>query len=734
MTKRYLSFIIYHLSFSVALLSFSVALLSACSSDDNIAGDGTLSGNGKTPLHVAVSLNNGQATTRAADKTFAARDELKVYLRHTTATTKQPDPENLEGPLIYPTKTADQAPRLVTFTVKDNPTHTPYTLDPANTNETSDLTVSYNKTPSGTASELYWDDFSNSSSTDTDLRTAGHGLQSYYGYCYNGGTPSKAITEASGTLGWTLATEQSSAEILQHQDLLWSMEQAPVTYDHSTARNGNRTGLTIPFTHAMSEITVTLTADATFSASPFTSTSLTLNNMNTVVYPLSARDTTFTSGTLGNITMCGADYTTGSSRNFTAIVAPGTKLKEGELLLNINGVDGNNYTLNITAAMLADNKWATPEHSTATTPAQQGTEEDKKFILTKPGYNYHLKVNLSKTKITERATIKNWETVNATGEAIINFPKDLTANVKGHGFVNGSKYNLFQLEYGPESDDSLERTNAAYKFVTAPTYSNTTETWTNSPTIYWPNATTRYYFRALAKQTADHKIAVITDHETIPNVHLTTPSTPNATAADPNYFKVKQGGDDILWGTTPAHNEKATVPVSYDYPEGAAIYARTDSVPIAFEHALAKVTFKLATSEGAVGPNNNAVNLTGATIAVSNLVTSGTIQLEAGDITEKPAATANAISATTAPIEDLIVIPQAITNASIITITLSDGTVYRLQLNQCKDGSDAVVGIWERGNSYTYTITILKEEITFRALIKDWEEQTGSGVANLEWD
>ena len=698
---NYKRFIIYHLSFSLVLTA-----LSACSSDDNIAGDGTLSGNGKTPLHVAVSLNNGQATTRATDKTFAARDELKVYLRHTTSATKS------GSPLRYPTTPADQAPRLVTFTVKDNPTHTPYTLDPDNTNKTSDLTVSYTNTSSTNTTELYWDDFSNSSSADTYLRTSGHGLQSYYGYCYNGGTPSTALTESTGKLGWTLATSQSSAETLQHQDLLWSMEQAPVTYAHSTARDGDRTGLTIPFTHAMSEITVTLTADVTFSASPFTLTSLTLNNMSTVVYPLSAPDTTFTSGTLGNITMCGADYTTGSTRNFTAIVAPGTKLKEGELLLNITNVDGNNYTLNITADMLTKDTWATYAHSTATTPAQQGTEEDKKFILTKPGYNYHLNVNLSKTKITERATIKNWETVNATGNAIINFPHDLTANVKGHRFADGSTYNLFQLEY----EETLERTNTAYKFVTVPKYDFSTETWTNTPTLYWPNATTRYYFRALAKQTADHNITTVTG--------TTVPASP-ATAAASTVFAVTQGGDDILWGTTPAHN---------DYNPGDPLYARTDSVPIAFEHALAKVTFNLATSAGDVGDNNDAVNLTGATIAVSNLVTTGTIRLEDGEITEKPAATANAITATTAPIVDRIVIPQAITDESIITITLSDETVYKLQLNQCKDGSSNTINEWKRGENYVYTITVLKEEITFRALIKDWKEQTGSGVANLEWD
>jgi hypothetical protein len=41
---------------------------------------------------------------------------------------------------------------------------------------------------------------------------------------------------------------------------------------------------------------------------------------------------------------------------------------------------------------------------------------------------------------------------------------------------------------------------------------------------------------------------------------------------------------------------------------------------------------------------------------------------------------------------------------------------------------------WERGKHYSYTIHLEKEQITFRAVIKDWETHYGSGNANLEWD
>ena len=79
-------------------------------------------------------------------------------------------------------------------------------------------------------------------------------------------------------------------------------------------------------------------------------------------------------------------------------------------------------------------------------------------------------------------------------------------------------------------------------------------------------------------------------------------------------------------------------------------------------------------------------------------------------------------------------VPQTIGNGSKLTITLSDGTTYSLQLNTCKNASDNAISTWEGGHQYTYTISLSKEEIKFRALVKDWTPQTGSGNATLDWD
>lgn len=67
-------------------------------------------------------------------------------------------------------------------------------------------------------------------------------------------------------------------------------------------------------------------------------------------------------------------------------------------------------------------------------------------------------------------------------------------------------------------------------------------------------------------------------------------------------------------------------------------------------------------------------------------------------------------------------------------ITLNDGTRYSIELSKCKDNTGKYVTEWKRGEHYTYEISLGKEEITFRALVKDWVEKTGSGSATLDWD
>ena len=684
-------------------------LAAACSVKEN--PDDTLQPGGKTPLVLNATLRSGIPVTKAMGNTFDDADLLYTYIRHLN------ESEESVG--------ADQAPKLVSFSAGTGPV------------------------------DLYWDDFSNSANASTDLRTTGHGLQSYYGYCYNGGTPSTALTEVTGTLGWTLPTSYANATAVKNADLLWSRTQPKVIYGHSTARNGSRDGLTIPYTHAMSEITVTLNAVEGFSGDPLTNTVLTLNAMNTVA-SLTAPTAVVTSNTTANITMFAETYASGLTRNFTAIVAPGTVLTEGDELLVIDKVDDNKYTLTITASMLdSETAWA-KDHKTAD-PVQTGTNgSGKKYVITQPGVNYHLNVTVNKTIIQTHATLADWKTVNATGTGDIVYPNDETndllvmddSETPGQSGINvvavdknkfsgspASSFSLFQLESNSTTSTASNRTNDAYSFATVSTFQDNAgddnDQWINTPTIYWPNQSTNYYFRALAKfNSATNEVNSISS--------VGTYNTDKGTA-------VSQGtigdGHDILWGTTAKHKGTKDPGNPTVYDRGQAIPPRTGDVPIAFEHAMSKITFGLETAAGEVSANTPAVNLSGATIAIKYIYTGGTINIENGNIDPSGDRAADAIGATSS-LSNYIVVPQDIADAAKVIITLTDGTTYSLQLNLCKDDNgtptnpddDTAISTWARGKHYTYTIHLEKEQITFRALVKEWEVKNGSGNANLEWD
>jgi hypothetical protein len=77
----------------------------------------------------------------------------------------------------------------------------------------------------------------------------------------------------------------------------------------------------------------------------------------------------------------------------------------------------------------------------------------------------------------------------------------------------------------------------------------------------------------------------------------------------------------------------------------------------------------------------------------------------------------------------------------VLTITLGDGTVYKIKVYKINLNSDAItlagstdLDEWVRGKAYVYTITLEKEAVTVAGLVKNWEEVTGSGKAILEWD
>lgn len=727
-------------------------MLISCADGEEMTESPYLNGKDKTPIATAALLDVGRAsTTRAANKDFAQGDKLLAYLRHVTWDGKS---SGVRTPV-----TVNNNPTLVTFTkgttacddysgsdITPIGTGTALGLSQENTKQTSDLTA---------IPALYWDDFSRASTGNEDegefdIRTSGHYLQSYYGYCFNGGEGennaegaeirgniSTALNKANGVLGWTVPYDQTATDALQHSDLLWSAEQTPIAYQRGSSASEGHGTLVIPYTHAMSMVMVEVIAKDGFTTGALADTWLELQGMNrtcTLKAPtMTISDAGKGSGTdAGKVKMCkGTPIISDGNPSCTyqAIVVPGTALSKGSVFLNINNADGNNYNVSINNGILTS--W------------KDGLTTTNEM---KSGYNYKLTVTIKKVGVDVQAIIADWKTVKAEGEGDIQFEEDdvkeiyTTTDEEGDpsgspvdfsttegkqlaNFNVGSEFTLYQKGTG-ETD--------TYTKVTTSTYSQTEDEpskkyWSNSPEIYWPNDQDQFYFRALA----------------IYNTPATDGSYNIEAYTQANDNPVNQG-TDYVWATTPAHKVKKTGSADLlSYAKNAAISPRTGDVPLAFEHVMSKITVKLATPTSQSGPPADAVELSGALISISKLATSGTIHVENGTINmgaiqdspinEFCPSGQQAENKTT--LDNYTVIPQTIDDTSILTVTLKDGTTYKLQLNTCvQDGATAPIIAWLRGIHYTYTITLTKEAISFRVMIKDWEEKKGSGNANLDWD
>lgn len=644
-------------------IALSLAMLAASCTSDQLDSNGacTLSGNGeKTPIAVQTNIS-AAPTSRAFDKTFEENDQLYAYIEAGKTT---------EGVFAY----EGQFLWKGNFTMGE-------TVDNGGTPEGTGLITTSDKL----SPTLYWDDFS---STDYDLRESGRGIRLKYGYCYNGGTPSTALDQTAGTLGWTVNNNQSTADAMKKSDLLYAATQPMITYGHDPESRGT---LVLPYTHAMSKVTINVTTGEGYSSSKanFASSVLTLKNMqvkSTVNAPAATVTALSNAEAIKDITTYTASKANATA-TYQAIIGP-TTLTAGNILAAITNIDGNNYNIPLTDGILT--AWSAEDKLVETVETiEDGIAQSKsrafidhgKSYITKPGIHYILDVTVDKQKITIRATITDWDNVTAEGKAAINFAGDVTE--KG-SIADELKANGFDV-YKSSSNASFTEKSTTVKF--------TSGEWKYAPVIYWAGQGDDSYFRAISPA-----------------------GNSTSTLAQ---------GTDLMWGTSASEDKSGT-------GEETAIKPRTGDVALNFEHLMSKLCVKLETSTDAA-----AVNLTGATIKITNLATSGTYNIVNGSVSAGPTVETMLSGKVSGFTE--AVIPQTIGNDARLIITLADGTTYSLQLNKCVDSNSTIepktpITKWLSGMSYTYTIHLEKEAITFRALVKEWYEATGSGSATLEWD
>lgn len=644
----------------------SIAAVAASCSDDTLPGTNPDNGE-RTPLNVAVALSNGTPLSRAEGNTFAAGDSLYAYIRQVEWDGTEVADYTATG-VVSPV-TADQSPSLVLFTVNSGFTMTD--VD-GMTRKTSNITPT---------KPLYWDDFSTASAP---LTADDRYLQSAWGFCYNGGTPTTALDQDNGTIGWTAAADFTPNGVLRNNDLLWSKAQQPLKYKRGTFGGNDHGTLVIPYTHAMSMITIEVVAGEGFTTGNLGSTTATLQDMYKSATFSAPNATVSSQADPQTVKMlASAEGTNAESKPnkvFRALVIPGKELALNATLAEITNIDGNNYKIPVTDAILT---------------AWSSYLDSGKL---KSGVNYKLTVTVAKQAIDVVAQITDWTIIKATGKGEINFSADVNDRDDENDITNGS-IDIFRAE-------DLASMNT---MTTTATYNS--GKWVNSPEIYWANGTQSYYFRALTEYDG---------------------SKYNSVGGSNNLAR----GRDVLWGTTKAHSGTAADGSTFDYAEGAAIAPRTGNVPLTFSHVMSKITVNLTTDE-----SDAKVVLDGAKITINGLNETGTIEVKDGTVV--PGSTTTDISdfaAKSHPITDVstlngyVVMPQVLGNEIRLRVKLADGTTYSLQLNQCLDSSKQVIGEWKKGTHYEYTIKLTKEAIGFVALVKKWEDVSGGGDANLDWD
>ena len=532
------------------------------------------------------------------------------------------------------------------------------------------------QTTSFTTSEsLYWDDFSDAT---YDIRTEGHGLRSAWGYCYNGNSSAPTEGNHKDDLEWSVSTSQNTDNNFKTSDLLWSQEQTPVPYNHEKNNHGT---IIIPYTHAMSKATIVLTAGEGFGDDAFDNTTITLKGVN-----IKGKFTASTANVVVTKTEGEGQYDTDDIQMkklpidennkkeviFECVFVPNTLLSANNEWAEIKDVEGNDYNIYLTETMLGNDAW------NATSTAS--------------GVNYKLTATIKKQKVDVEAQIADWINKGTSADGKIQFTTDLTG-VDYNDMTSGTSYDVFTSE------------SQTTEYSRSTTRNYTDSKWTDNPIIYWQGEGKGLYFRGLAK----YENNLITSVE-------------GSTSANQ--------GTDLLWATTPEHTGKDNNNNDKTYQAGDKIDPRTSFVPLKFEHAMSKVKFVLKTTDD----ENTKVELEGATMSIPGIITVGTIDVANGNIT---------LGSTTADLAlnndtEYIVIPQNL-DGKKLTITLNDAnadgkkTTYSILLTDCKVDGNAILS-WERGNSYEYTITLAKEAIQFRALIKDWNKKTGSGDASLDWD
>lgn len=607
---------------------------------------------------------------------------------------------------------------------------------------------------------IYWDDFGTADPANKDTGRA-QGL-TIYGAAVDGKTtlPTTLSSDLDNTpanwkaLSWNVGTstsgvvDQSTTAGWGDYDLLVSnnvVYSTTVSDDNAYKFADRANGKLLEFTHAMTKITVELTAGEGFAgyrsqdrtAAKFGTTAPTATLKGfyyTGKVDVETKTSTATAANGSASPVATTDIkmkliSGGASQNtakFDALVFPGNLFDNDADILTFTA-DGNTFI--VTAGKLnAAIQSAIVAKATTNYPGTDNT------LL--QAWNYTIKILVKKTDIVVTATIKGWDEVSTQEETPLIRIID-SYGQEGTSF--GKSYDFFRSTVKAKGYDENTSTADVINYAARYTVSTDPASASWDKTLYWPNHQTHYFFRGVYPVTG----TVATGTGTIPALPdeaVTTVSGNDVIAVKNAAYSADTYPSDLAiamprGATAGTYDETCKVaehkPGS-TAPEG--ICATEGTIRMNFEYAMSKVQVSLKSdTEGA-----DKVELTNVKVEIIGGYYAGRIKLSDGlhdtfKDADKGSYTLHSTTAETGFSVTTLdaIVPQPLSNdvKIRITVTNSDSTtdVYEAQLNTIADSSTNVITVWEHGKYYKYQLDLKKTSVKVTATITDWATVNASG-------
>jgi hypothetical protein len=613
---------------------------------------------------------------------------------------------------------------------------------------------------------LYWEDYGTS---DINNIGTGKGREeglTIYGAAVDGVTsvPSGLISSGStidGTigkwtsLGWTLDANQSSG--FSEKDLLISNNISGdngATYQYDYGRylfDKHTLGKLLEFKHALSKITVVLTAGAGFTGGNFATApevKLTSNDASTsnpewactkgnVNIITGGVTLTGTSGDPSVITMWQAS-STGHVVTKEALVMPGSQFTGDDAIIARINADGNIYYVtaaNIRAAIILENS----------------SNTDYK---TEAGKNYIINVTVNQTDVSVRvtATVANWTDVSAAEVApVIN----VNANYGGGSTAfSKDEYSLFRstslaVGYGTADGDYFKEERRVRKVDENWIMSEyVTSAWQASP-LYWPNHITHYQFRGVWPAAGSETGTIETGVVSYPRLESSSHSgTPQVIKVSNVAYTANSFPSDLMIARPEI--DPSTLCTNKDHTNvslyNVGICATEGTINLNFRYMMSQVEVNLSTKDNPSDPDY--VNLANAKVEIVNVYNTGDVKLGEREVVP----TGSTDSYTLNPVAGggnenkrwSAIVPQTLTYTSPLH---ADNVMFRITIynngdtnsiddiyyadiepiqNSAGTAKVAPNGAWESGVRYVYNLRLTKTGVKVTATLTDWAPVTAS--------